>query len=405
MKKEQDILFTLIKKECRRQKNGINLIASENYVSPKILSIVGSCLMNKYVEGSIGARYYSGCSLFDIIEQETIDRFKKVFNAQHVNVQPNSGTQANQAVYFSCLRPGDTILSMDLSHGGHLSHGHCVTLTGSLYKIISYGVDKKTETIDYDQIKDLAEKYQPKLIIAGASSYSRIIDFKKISLIAKKTNALLLVDMAHVAGLVAANLYPNPIDFADFVTMTTQKTFRGPRGGVIFCKQEFAKKVDKAVMPGVQGGAFMNNIAAKGASCQLAMHTNYKDYQRKVIKNAQAMAQQFIKLGYHIISGGTDTHLFLIDLSHLAITGKQAEQLLEKENIFVNRNLIPFDTKSAQHCSGIRIGTAAMTTRGLTRTDFIAIANYIDLLLQSKNNPKVLKKIKAIKDKISKSYF
>lgn len=401
MNQKKDLLFSFLDKECQRQAHGINLIASENYASPEILSMVGSCLMNKYVEGNVKNRYYSGFEYIDLIEQETIDRFKTLFGAEHVNVQPHSGTQANQAVYFSCLKPGDTVLSMNLTDGGHLSHGHPATLVGSIYNIVSYGVDKTTEQIDYNEVERLALLHKPKLIIAGASAYSRTIDFEKFSIIAKKVGALFLADIAHIAGLVAAKLHPSPVAYADFVTMTTQKTFRGPRGGIVFCKKEFAQKIDKAVMPGLQGGTCMNIVAAKGVACQEAMNPSYKDYQLQVIKNAQTMAQEFKNLGYKVISDGTDNHMFLIDVSHLGITGKQAEELLEQHAIFVNRNLIPFDTKSALQCSGIRIGTAAITTKKALQKESLAIVHCIDRILRKIDLDTMKAQIQEIIDNLS----
>lgn len=383
MKQKQDVLFDLLKKECHRQKEGINLIASENYASQEVMEMVGSCLMNKYVEGVVGARYYSGFEFVDPIEKETIDRFKTLFGAEHVNVQPHSGTQANMAVYVACLKPGDTILSMSLAHGGHLSHGHPVTLVGSLYKIVSYGVDKDTELVDYEEIERLAMEHKPKLIVVGASAYSRILDFKKFSYIAQKAGSYLLADIAHIAGLVAAKVHPSPLPYADFVTMTTHKTFRGPRGAVIFCKEDFAKKIDKAVMPGTQGGAFMNVIAAKGVACAQAMQDSFVEYQKRVIQNSAVMAQEFKSLGYRVVSGGTDNHMFLLDVTHLGLTGKQAESILEKINIFVNRNMIPFDSQSPMHGSGIRIGTAAISTLGAGKKDAVKIVHIIDKALQA----------------------
>lgn len=373
----------MVDQECQRQKKGITLIASENYASSNILHMLGSCLMNKYVEGAVGARYYSGCEFVDKIEQETINRFKTLFQAEHVNVQPHAGTQANIAVYLSCLQPGDTILSMSLSHGGHLSHGHPVTLVGSVYKVISYGVSKKDELLDYDEIETLAIQHKPKLIVAGASAYTREIDFKRFAQIAHKVGALLLADIAHTAGLIAAKLHQSPVPYADFVTMTTHKTLRGPRGAIILCKQKWATKIDKAVMPGSQGGTFMHVVAAKGIAAAEAMDSNFAAYQKQVIINAQAMAKELQSLGYRIISGGTDNHMFMCDITHLGINGKQAEHALESIGIFVNRNTIPFDRKSPMLGSGIRIGTAAITTRGATVQDVIKIAHLIHYVLQA----------------------
>lgn len=402
--KKQDILFDFLDHESKRQKNGINLIASENYASKEVMSMTGSVLTNKYVEGNVGARYYSGCEFVDKIEIETIERFKNIFHAEHSNVQPHSGSQANFAVYFAILKPGDTILSMKLSAGGHLTHGHSVNLSGSLYNIVSYGVDQKTGLIDYDQVLDLAKKHKPKLIIAGASSYSRIIDFEKFSKISKEVGAYFLADIAHIAGLVAAGIHPSPFPWADFVTMTTHKTFRGPRGAVILCKKEFANAIDRAVMPGTQGGAFMNVIAAKAVACQQAQSPEFVEYQKQVIKNAQIMAQSFIKLGYEVVSGGTDTHLFLIDVRPLGLTGKQAEQILEAVGIFVNRNAIPFDTSSPLLGGGIRIGTAAITTRGAIEKDCEQIVDLIHVVLQEFLSEKSVgeygKKVREITDRL-----
>lgn len=379
----QDILFKFLQEEQQRQESGINLIASENYAPEDVRQMVGSVLMNKYVEGNIGARYYSGCQFVDYIESEVINRFKKLFQAEHANVQPHSGSQANFAVYTALLQPGDTILSMKLSDGGHLTHGHAVSLSGKLFNVVSYGVDLKTELIDYASLQELALQHQPKLIIAGASSYPRFIDFEKISHIAKNVKAYFLADVAHTAGLIAAGLHESPVSWADVVTMTTQKTFRGPKGGVILCKKELAHHIDRAVMPGLQGGAFMHEIAAKGLACAHAGTSEFKKYQQRVIENAQIMADWFVKAGYKVISGGTDTHLFLLDVRPLGLTGKQAEQLLEAVDIFVNRNMIPFDTNSAMLGGGIRLGAAAITTKGANQQHCIQIAEIIDKTLKS----------------------
>lgn len=376
-----DQLFNFLSMEQHRQKTGIVLIASENYVSTDIQEMVGSVLMNKYIEGNVGARYYSGCEFIDKIEAETIDRFKKLFGAAHVNVQPHSGSIANFSVYFALLQPGDTILSMKLSDGGHLTHGHKVSMSGSLYNIVSYGVDGVTELIDYDQMRQLAQRHKPQLIIAGTSSYSRTIDFEKISKIARDCGAYFLADIAHIAGFVAVGLHPSPIGLADVVTMTTHKTFRGPRGGVIFCTAQLATKIDRAVMPGIQGGAFAHEIAAKGLACRQVSQPEFKLYLQRVLDCAKIMAQAFIKLGYKVISGGTDTHLFLVDIRPLGLTGKQAEQILESVGIFVNRNAIPFDTLSPLQGGGIRIGTAAIVTRGATHTDCEEIVEIIHAVL------------------------
>ncbi len=383
VKNIQDVqLQDLLEKEQIRQEIGINLIASENYASQEVMDISGSILCNKYVEGYLGQRYYSGCKIYDEIELLAIDRFQQIFKAEHVNVQPHSGSQANAAVYLALLQPGDTILSMDLAAGGHLSHGHKVHWTNQFYNIVSYGVDPISYLLDYDAIEKLAIDHKPKLIIAGASAYSRTIDFECFAQIAKKVGAYFVADIAHIAGQIAAGLHSSPVSFADVVTMTTHKTFRGPRGGVIMCKAEFAKKIDRALMPGMQGGALMNHVAAKAVAALQAMHPEFAIYQQLVVRNAQVMAQEFMRRGYRVITGGTDNHLFLIDVTPTGLDGRQVEQLLEAENIFVNRNAIPFDTKPPLHPSGIRIGTAAMTTRGMTEQQAIVIVAQIDAIIQ-----------------------
>ncbi len=388
----QDSIEKILKKEEERQKLGINLIASENYAPSDVRALVGSILMNKYVEGYPGVRYYSGCEFIDEIETEAVQRFKKLFGAEHANVQPHAGSQANFAVYFALLNPGDTILSMKLSDGGHLTHGHAASMSGKLYNIVSYSVDPKTELINYDQVQKLAQEHQPKLIIAGASSYPRVIDFERFGNIAKSVNAYFMADVAHTAGLIAAGVHPSPIPYADVVTFTTQKTFRGPKGGVILCTKDLASKIDKAVMPGTQGGAFMHEIAAKAVACAHAQTAEFKLYQQNVIANAKTMATFFVQLGYKVISGGTDTHMLLLDMRPLNLNGKQAEQLLESIDIFVNRNAIPGDTLSPLLGGGIRIGTAAITTRGATAQDCQTIAKIIDDMLQKKSDIQVLKK-------------
>lgn len=380
---KQDPLFALLDAEKSRQKNGINLIASENYASKSVREMVGSEFMNKYVEGAVNARYYSGCEIIDKVEAEAIERFKKLFGAEHANVQPHSGSAANFAVYFALLQPGDTILSMKLSDGGHLTHGHKVNMSGSLYNIVSYGVDPVTQQIDFDQVLQRALQHKPKLIIAGTSSYSRTINFCKFSEIARSVGAYFLADIAHIAGLIATGLHPSPIGLADVVTMTTHKTFRGPRGGVILCRSELASKIDRAVMPGTQGGAFMHEIAAKAVACREALLPEFKEYQQLVVDTARFMAQKFIDLGYTVISGGTDTHLFLIDVRPLGLTGKEAEKKLEMIGVFVNRNAIPFDTLSPLQAGGIRIGTPAIATRGATLVDCEEIVQIVDCVLRS----------------------
>ena len=391
MKNIKDLeIESLLQQEENRQKFGINLIASENYASKEVMHITGSVFCNKYVEGYPGQRYYSGCKVYDQVELLAIDRFKKIFGAEHVNVQPHSGSQANAAVYLALLNIGDTILSMDLAAGGHLSHGHKVNWTHQMYNIVSYGVDPITHLIDYDQVERLAVEHKPKLIIAGASGYSRIIDFEKFSKIAKKVDALFLADIAHLAGLVAVGLHPSPVDHADVVTMTTHKTFRGPRGGVILCKNDLSKKIDKMLMPGMQGGALMNHVAAKGVAALEVLQPEFVGYQQQVIKNAKIMAQEFIKLGYNVLTGGTDNHMFLIDVTTTGLNGRQVEQLLESVDIFINRNAIPFDTQPPLHPSGIRIGTPAITTMGAQEDDVRLIVTLIDQALQHRDDQKTL---------------
>ncbi len=385
---------SLLQQEQQRQKYGINLIASENYASQEVMDITGSVFCNKYVEGYPGQRYYSGCKMYDQVELLAIDRFQQIFGAEHVNVQPHSGSQANAAVYLAVLNLGDTILSMDLNAGGHLSHGHKVNWTHQMYNIVSYAVDPVTDCIDYEQVEKLAIEHKPKLIIAGASAYSRTIDFEKFSIIAKKVGALFMADIAHLAGLVAAGLHPSPVACADIVTMTTHKTFRGPRGGVIMCKQELAKKIDKMLMPGMQGGALMNHVAAKAVAALEAMQPEFSVYQQQVINNAQAMAQEFTARGYNVLTGGTDNHMLLIDILATGMNGRQVEQLLESVDIFVNRNAIPFDTQPPLHPSGIRLGTPAITTFGAMEKDMRSIVDCIDRAIQNCDDAQKLEQIK-----------
>lgn len=389
----------VINNELHRQENEINLIASENYADKAILEAAGSVLTNKYAEGYPGKRYYGGCQFVDQAEILAIERCKKLFGAEHANVQPHAGSQANMAVYFSCLNAGDTIMGMGLSEGGHLTHGHPVNFSGKFYNVVPYGVNRETEELDYNEIELLAQKHKPKLIIAGASAYSRTIDFNKFAQIAKSVGAYLLTDIAHIAGLVAAKLHPSPIGHADFVSSTTHKTLRGPRGGLVMCKQEYAQQLDKAVMPGIQGGPFMHIIAAKAVAFNLALQQEFIEYQKQVLKNAKTMVDTFKELGYRIISGGTDNHLFLVDLRSKNITGKEAEQILEKVGIYLNRNTIPFDPEKPWVTSGIRIGTPAITTRGMKENEAKQIAILIDESLKNKDNEF---KLKTIKDEVNK---
>ena len=372
----------LIEKETARQNNKIELIASENFVSKAVMAAMGSTLTNKYAEGYPGKRYYGGCEVVDQIEDLARDRATELFGAEHANVQPNSGSQANQAVFFAVLKPGDTVMGMDLSHGGHLTHGSPVNMSGKHYHIVSYGVDKETETIDYDVVREIALEHKPKMIIAGASNYSRIIDFAKFREIADEVGAYLMVDMAHIAGLVAAGLHPSPVPYAHFVTTTTHKTLRGPRGGMILCSKEFAPMIDKSIFPGIQGGPLMHVIAAKAVSFKEALSPEFKTYQAQIIKNAQALANALIDKGLRIVSGGTDNHVMSLDVRNMNVTGKEAEHLLDEIGITCNKNTIPFDPASPFVTSGVRLGTAAVTTRGMKEADMKEIAEIIYLTLK-----------------------
>lgn len=390
MNKLKDIdqeIFDIINKEHKRQNEGIELIASENIVSEGVLEAAGSVLTNKYAEGYPGKRYYGGCEIVDQAEQLAIDRLKEIYNAEHANVQPHSGSNANMGVYFSVLDHGDKILGMKLDHGGHLTHGHPVNFSGVLYNFESYGVDE-TGRIDYDALEAIALEFKPKMIVAGASAYSRIIDFKRFREIADKIDAYLMVDMAHIAGLVAAGLHPNPCEYADFVTTTTHKTLRGPRGGAILCKKEYAKKVDKAIFPGLQGGPLEHIIAAKAVSFKEALKPEFVEYQKQVIKNAKKLSDELTKRGFDIISGGTDNHLMLVDLRNKNVTGKAAEKLLGEVDITVNKNTIPFDPESPFVTSGIRLGTPAVTTRGMKEDEMVILADLINDTIEGKVDQK-----------------
>ena len=387
-------IWSLIQKEIDRQEYQLEMIASENLADMAIMEAEGSCLMNKYAEGYPFSRYYGGCENVDEVEKLAIERVKLLFGAEHANVQPHSGTQANMAVYFAFLNPGDTILSMDLAHGGHLSHGAKVNFSGKFYKIVHYGVSKETEMIDYEEVKKLALQYKPKLIVAGTSAYPRIIDFEIFSKIAQEVGAYLMVDMAHIAGLIAAGIHPSPVPYADFVTSTTHKTLRGPRGGFILCKEKYAKMIDKTIFPGIQGGPHMNIIAAKAVCFKEALQPEFKSYQKQVVKNAQIIAEVFKMEGFRVISGGTDTHLVLIDVSVKGLTGAEAEKLLEEAGITVNKNAIPFDTRPPKITSGIRIGTPAITTRGLKEKEVEEVAHYMCEVLKDPKNEKIRKDIR-----------
>ncbi len=376
-------VYKAIEDELGRQRNKIELIASENFTSESVMEAMGSYMTNKYAEGYPDHRYYGGCEYVDVVENLARDRVKELFHAEYANVQPHSGAQANMAVYFAMLEPGDTVLGMNLAHGGHLTHGSPVNFSGKLYNFIPYGVSKETGTIDYDEVERLAIENKPKLILAGASAYPRIIDFKRFREIADKVGALFMVDMAHIAGLVAAGLHPNPVEYADFVTTTTHKTLRGPRGGMILCKEKYGKAIDKAVFPGIQGGPLMHVIAGKAVCFGEALKPEFKEYQQKIIKNAKALADELSKLGFNMVSGGTDNHLILIDLRNKEITGKKLEKRLDKIGITVNKNAVPFDTEAPNITSGIRIGTPAVTTRGFNEDDMREIARLIDLTITS----------------------
>jgi glycine hydroxymethyltransferase len=396
-------IYEAILNEQKRERNKIVLIASENYVSPAVLEAQGSIFTNKYAEGYPGRRYYGGCENADKVERLAIERAKALFGAEHVNVQPHSGTQANMAVYFSVMKPGDTILGMNLRHGGHLSHGASVNFTGMLYNSVSYGVNKDSGYIDMDDVRSLSLKHKPKIIVVGASAYSRIIDFEAFSKIAKEVGAFLFADIAHIAGLVAAGYHPSPVPHADFVTTTTHKTLRGPRGGIIICRAEYAKSIDKMIFPGIQGGPLMHTIAAKAVAFKEALDPEFKDYQKKIITNARRLADRLIEKGFKIISGGTDNHLMLVDLSNMNITGKEAEEALDKTGITVNKNSIPYDERPPTVTSGIRLGTPCVTTRGMGEKEMDEIADIISNVIRNINNPSLTaemnKKVKALCEK------
>ena len=379
-------VYEAMKLELDRQRNNIELIASENFVSPAVMAAVGSHLTNKYAEGLPGKRYYGGCQYVDIVENLAIERCKQLFGCDHANVQPHSGAQANTAVYFALLNPGDTILGMNLSHGGHLTHGSPVNISGKYFHIVPYGVSKEDERIDYDALEQIALENKPKMIVAGASAYPRVIDFPRLREIADKVGAYLMVDIAHIAGLVAAGLHPSPVPYADIVTTTTHKTLRGPRGGVIMCKEQYAKAIDKAVFPGMQGGPLMHVIAGKAVAFKEALSPEFKEYQKQVVKNAAAMADEFTRCGVRLVSGGTDNHLMLVDLRDKGMTGKELEKMLDEVNITVNKNTIPFEETSPFITSGIRIGTPSITSRGFKEEDARQIARLISKIIAEKEN-------------------
>lgn len=398
--KQDKVIAEAIEREFQRQNSNIELIASENFVSEAVMEAQGSVLTNKYAEGYPGRRYYGGCEFVDVTESIAIDRAKALFGAEHVNVQPHSGSQANMAVYLVALEMGDTVLGMNLSHGGHLTHGAPVNFSGKFYNFVEYGVDKDTERINYDEVRKLALEHKPKLIVAGASAYSRTIDFKKFKEIADEVNAKLMVDMAHIAGLVAAGLHPNPVEYADFVTTTTHKTLRGPRGGMILCKEEYKKDIDKTIFPGIQGGPLEHVIAAKAVAFGEALENNFKTYQQQVVKNAKVLAEALINEGFRIVSGGTDNHLVAVDVKgSIGLTGKEAEETLDSVGITCNKNTIPFDQEKPFVTSGIRLGTPAATTRGFDEKAFEEVAKIISLALK---NSKDEEKLQQAKERVSK---
>ncbi|HIE6878833.1 TPA: serine hydroxymethyltransferase [Staphylococcus aureus] len=398
--KQDKVIAEAIEREFQRQNSNIELIASENFVSEAVMEAQGSVLTNKYAEGYPGRRYYGGCEFVDVTESIAIDRAKALFGAEHVNVQPHSGSQANMAVYLVALEMGDTVLGMNLSHGGHLTHGAPVNFSGKFYNFVEYGVDKDTERINYDEVRKLALEHKPKLIVAGASAYSRTIDFKKFKEIADEVNAKLMVDMAHIAGLVAAGLHPNPVEYADFVTTTTHKTLRGPRGGMILCKEEYKKDIHKTIFPGIQGGPLEHVIAAKAVAFGEALENNFKTYQQQVVKNAKVLAEALINEGFRIVSGGTDNHLVAVDVKgSIGLTGKEAEETLDSVGITCNKNTIPFDQEKPFVTSGIRLGTPAATTRGFDEKAFEEVAKIISLALK---NSKDEEKLQQAKERVAK---
>jgi glycine hydroxymethyltransferase len=384
-----------IRHELERQQSGLELIASENFVSPAVLEAAGTVLTNKYAEGYPGKRYYGGCEFVDVAESLAIARAKALFGADHVNVQPHSGAQANMSVYLTLLKPGDTVLGMNLAHGGHLTHGHPLNFSGKLFTIVPYGVRKEDERIDYDELSRLADEHKPKLIVVGASAYPRVIDFARIAAVARRVNAPMMVDMAHIAGLVAAGVHPSPVPHADFVTTTTHKTLRGPRAGMVMCRAQYAKDLDRTVFPGVQGGPLMHVIAAKAVCFKEAATPEFATYQRQVVANAQRLASNLASAGYRLVSGGTDNHLMLVDVFSKGVTGKVAEGALDKAGITVNKNAIPFDQNPPMVASGIRIGTPAITTRGMREAEMDVIAGYITRVLAAPDDERVLQAVRA----------
>src|SRR3989344_6175994 len=404
LKKTDKDDYNAIINEVKRQNGNLELIASENFVSEAVLEAQGCVMTNKYAEGYPHARWYGGCENVDIVEDLAIERAKKLFGAEHVNMQPHCGSQAIMAVYSSVLQNGDTILAMDLASGGHLTHGHKLNFSGKAYNVVAYGVNKETEMLDYNEIAELAKEHKPKMIVAGASAYSRIIDFKRFREICDLVGAYLFVDMAHIAGLVAAGLHPNPVPYAEFVSTTTHKTLRGPRGGMILCRKDFAKRIDMTVFPGVQGGPLMHVIAAKAVALKEALAPSYKKYQEQIIKNAKALAQALSGSGYRIVAGGTDNHLFMVDLRSKDITGKDTAVLLDKVQITVNKNLIPYDPQSPMVASGIRLGTPAVTSRGMKESEMKKIAALIDQAISNRDDENSLKDVRIKVDEVAKKF-
>src|SRR5579863_3571270 len=393
-----------IRDEVRRQATGIELIPSENFVSEAVLEAMGSVMANKYAEGYGAKRYYGGCEFVNNAEQLAIDRAKQLFGAEHVNVQPHSGAQANMAVYLATLKPGDTVLGMSLAHGGHLTHGHPLNFSGLTYKFVAYGVSQQTETIDYDDLDRLAQEHKPKMVVVGASAYSRIIDFPRMERIAQSVGAMLFVDMAHIAGLVAAGVHPNPVPHADFVSTTTHKTLRGPRGGMILCREKYAKDIDRSLFPGVQGGPLMHIIAAKAVCFKEALERGYREYQTQVVANAKALAAGVAKRGFRIVSGGTDNHLFLVDLHSRGLTGKDAQASLDRATITVNKNAIPFDPTPPMTAGGIRLGSLAVTTRGMREPEMQRIAGWICDVLEHVGEPATEQRVRGEVGRLTAEY-
>src|SRR3989338_8572019 len=404
LKQTDPDVYQAILDELARQQNNLELIASENIVSAAVLEAQGSVMTNKYAEGYPAARWYGGCEYVDVVEKLAIDRAKQLFGAQHVNVQPHSGSQANAAVYLAALNYGDTVLALDLACGGHLTHGLKMNFSGMSYNFVSYKVNPTKEMFDYDEIRTLAREHKPKMIVAGASAYSRTIDFKKFREICDEVGAYFFVDMAHIAGLVAAGFHPNPVPYAEFVTTTTHKTLRGPRGGMILCSQEFAKKINSAVFPGTQGGPLMHVIAAKAVAFQEALADEFKDYQRQIVKNSRAFAAEMAALGYRIVAGGTNNHLFMVDLRSKNITGKEAAEVLDKVRITVNKNLIPFDPQPPVVTSGIRIGTPVITTRGMKEKEMKKIADLMDQAMTHKDNAQELSRVREAVERLTQGF-